>query len=76
MIKESVDSLTVLQHKSKPQVCRKLKREVEFEEYLKYVKGAPFRFFLKFHSGARRLFEELGQYAGEDGYQKCRNCGA
>ena len=37
-----------LQHKSKLQVYRELKREIWFEEYLEYVKGAPSTLFLSF----------------------------
>ena len=55
---------------------RELKGEIEFEEYLKYVKGAPSRSFLKFRLGTHGLFEVLGRHAGGDGSQECRNCGA
>ena len=41
--RECGEFLMVLQHKSKLHTCtyRELKQEVEFEEYLEYVKGAP-----------------------------------
>ena len=54
----------------------KLKWEVEFEEDLEFVKGAPFRLFYKFHSGTHVLFEELGKHANKGGLHECPNCGA
>ena len=45
---------------------RELKEEIELEEYLKYVKGAPSRLFLKFRLGTHGLFEELGRHANGD----------
>ena len=36
-------------------VYRELKREIGFEEYLEYVKGAPSRLFLKFRSGTHAM---------------------
>ena len=65
-----------LQHKSKLRVYRELKREVGFEDYLEYVKGAPSRLFFKFRSGTHGLFEELGRHASRGGSQECPNCGA
>ena len=50
-----------LQHKSKLQLYRELKREIGFEEYLEYVKEALSRLFFKFRSGTHGLFEELGR---------------
>ena len=46
-------------------VYRELKREIGFEEYLEYVKGAPSRMFFKFRSGTHGLFEELGRHDKE-----------
>ena len=56
-------------------VYKELKRGVEFEEYLKYVKGPPSRLLFKFRSGAHWLFEELGRHAKMGGSQECPNCG-
>ena len=36
-----------LKHKSEFRVYRELKREIRFEQYLEYVKGAFSRLFLK-----------------------------
>ena len=67
---------TALQHESKLRMYRELKGEIDSEEYLKHVKGAPSRLFLKLHSVTHGLFEELGWHAGGGGSQECRNCGA
>ena len=65
-----------MQHKSKLRVYRESRREIGFEEYLKYVKGAASRLFLKFRSGTHGLFEELGRHGNRDESQECPNCGA
>ena len=67
---------TGLQHKSKLRLYRDLKKEVGFEEYSQYVKGADARLFFKFRSGTHRLFEELGRHVGGGGSQECPTCGA
>ena len=53
-----------------------MKREIGFEEYLEYIKGAASRLFFKFRSGTHGLFEELGRHVGRGGSQECPNCGA
>ena len=69
LIKEALDKREceefemAFRHKSKLRVNKELKRGVGFEEYLRYVKGPPSRLFLKFRSGTRGLFEELGRHA-------------
>ena len=64
-----------LQLKPKFQVCKKLKREIGFEEYLQYAKGAGSRLFLKVCLGTSGLFEELGRHDNVGGSQECPNCG-
>ena len=64
-----------LQHKSKLNIYKDLKRGVGFEEYLKHVKGPTSRFLSKFRSGTQGLFEELGRHA-KNGSHECPNCGA
>ena len=66
----------VLQHKSKLRVCRELKREIGFEEFLEYVKESPSSSFLKFRSGTHGLFEELNRHDKEGGSKVCPNRGA
>ena len=65
-----------LQHIIKLQIYRELKREIGFEEYLKHVKGAPCRLFLKFCLCTDGLFEELGRHDEGGWSQECPNCGA
>ena len=75
-IRECEEFVMALGHKSKMRVYKELKHVVRFEEYLKYVKGHPYRLFLKFRSGTHGLFEELGRHAKMGGSQECPNCGA
>ena len=45
--RECEDLEMVLQHKSKLHICREVKREVVFEDYLEHVKGVASRLFSK-----------------------------
>ena len=63
-----------LQHKSKLQVYRELKREIGFEEYWKYINKIPSRLFLKFRLGTHGLFEKLDRHDKGDWPQECPNC--
>ena len=65
-----------LKHKPKWWVYRELKQEIGFEEYSKYVKGAPSRLFLMFRLGTHGLVEELSRHAKGDGSRECPNYGA
>ena len=51
-----------------------MKREIGFEEYLQYVKGAPSELEFKLCSGTHGLFEELGKKASRSGLQECPTC--
>ena len=53
-----------------------MKREVELEDYLEYVKEVHTRLFLKFRSDTHDLSEELGRHAKKSGSQEFPNCGA